>query len=186
MNEDGISYPSSDFLDLREELEHLIPFFHWFVVRHVDYSKPCSCNMVSSDKITNTTICTRCFRFGYLFTDYLTKGYMWKGSLGFEFKTELGMISTQSNNFVARHNRVINKYDQILILDTERDTGVIRQPFKIQRLFLVQDTLPLYGKDGRVEFSKCTIEERNIDDYRSGTLGTSFSYKGNRSNEFPK
>lgn len=182
MKEDGINYPSSDFLDLREELEHLIPHFQWYVIRHLDYSKPCSCKLKSSDSVENQLPCSRCFRFGYLFTDYLVKGYMWKGTLGFEFKTELGTISTQSNNIVLRHNRTVNKFDQILIIDMDRDTGIIRQPVKVLRLFLVQDSMPLYGKDGRVEFFRASIEERNMDDYRSGHLGSLFTYGGNRSN----
>lgn len=182
MREDGSSYDSSDFLDIREELENLLPFFQWYVIRHIDYSRPCSCTLTPADKIKLNQPCSRCLRFGYIFTDYLAKGYMWKGSLGFEFKTDLGVISTQSNNFIVRHNRPINKFDQVIIVDMDPSTGVIRQPVKMRRVFLVQDTLPLYGRDGRIEFFKTTLEERNIDDYKSGQIGTYFSYKGNRSN----
>ena len=182
MREDGNKYDSADFLDIREELENLLPHFQWYVLRHLDYSKPCSCTQVPADKINLSQPCTRCLRFGYIFTDYLVKGYMWKGTLGFEFKTDLGVISTQSNNFIVRHNRTINKFDQVILVDMNPDTGVIRQPVKMRRMFLVQDSLPIYGKDGRIEFFRTTIEERSIDDYRSGQIGNSFIYRGNRSN----
>jgi len=111
---------------------------------------------------------------------------MWQSSMGFEFKTEVGSISTQKNNFVVKHNRPINKYDHIMILDMDPNTGVVRQPITIMRTFQVQDSMPLYGKSGRVEFYRCFIEERNLDDYRHGAVGTRFNYEGNRSSTLPR
>jgi hypothetical protein len=181
MRESGDQYPDPHILDLREELEELVPFFQWYALRQLDFSKPCGCNVTNPDKIIRNDPCTRCFRFGYLFTDYIVKGYMWKNSMGFEFKTEIGTISTQRNNFVVKHNRPINKFDNVIVMDTHPDTGVIRQPIRMMRLFQVQDSMPLFGKDGRVEHYKCFVEERNLDDYRSGAIGTTFSYQGNRS-----
>lgn len=180
MREAGDLYPDNHILDLREELEEMISHFQWYALRQMDFSKPCSCKTVSSDKLPVEGPCTRCFRFGYLFTDYLVKGYMWKSSMGFEFKTEVGVISTQKSNFVVKHNRPVNKFDNVMMVDVNPDTGVLRQPFRILRMFQVQDSMPLYGKEGRVEHYKCFLEERNLDDYRNGSIGTSFRYQGNR------
>lgn len=180
MRENGDNYPDNHLLDIREELEELLPHFQWYALRQIDFSRPCSCTLSPPDKILPTPTCSRCFRYGYLFTDYVIKGYLWKSSLGFEFRTEVGPLSTQKSNFVAKHNRPINKFDNIMILDLDPNNGVLRQPLRIMRLYQVQDSMPLYGKDGRVEFYKCFIEERNLDDYKDGSIGTSLAYNGNR------
>lgn len=168
------------FLDIREELEQLVPHFQWFGLRQPDYTKPCSCRRLNSDGIVTSSGCSRCFRIGFLFTDYLVKGYLWQSSLGFEFKTSVGNISTQRQNFVLQHDRPVNKFDIVLLMDINPETGLIRQPIKIMRLFQVQDSMPLFGKNGRTEFFKCSVEERNIDDGLSGPIGTNFKYTDNR------
>ena len=185
------------FLDIRNELEQLSSIkldlsdlfdetlnemmengFQWFGLRQIDYSKPCACRYETSEV---QATCKRCMRIGYLFTDYIVKGYMWISSLGFEFRTAAGDISTQRKNLVLKHNRPVNKFDKILILDTNPETGQIRQPFVVVRQFSVQDSLALTGKNGRVEFWKCTMEERSIDDGQQARQGTDNSYDGNRS-----
>lgn len=110
---------------------------------------------------------------------------MWVSSLGFEFRTSVGQISTQRTNFVCKHNRTINKFDFVLALDMDPNNGELRQPLKIMRSYEVQDSLPIYGKNGRIEFFKCSLEERNIDDGRPGERGTGYKYIGNRSNNEP-
>ena len=157
--------------------------FQWFGLRQLDYSKPCSCK---SQAISEKIGCVRCFRTGYAFTDYLVKGYLWISSLGFETRTAAGDISTQRKNLVVRHDRLVNKFDHILELDINHSTGEIIQPFKIVRSYSVQDSLALYGLGGRVEFWRCAIEERNIDDGRYNQTGPEFVNKGNRSNAEPK
>jgi hypothetical protein len=175
----------SHILDLREELEELVPHFQWFGLRQPDYSKPCVCRISNSEGSITSSGCSRCFRIGFLFTDYLVKGYLWQSSMGFEFKTQVAQISTQRQNFILKHDRTINKFDLLLMMDLDPNSGVIRQPIKIMRIFQLQDTMPLFGKDGRVEFFKGTVEERNIDDSLLGPIGTSFTYKGNRSANEP-
>lgn len=190
------------FLDLREELENLSKIkvdlsnlfdetmnemlengFRWFGLRQIDYSKPCSCKSETTDVKTS---CTRCFRIGYTFTDFIVKGYMWLSTLGFEFRTAAGDISTQRKNLVLKHDRPVNKFDRILLLDFDHETGELRQPFVISREFVVQDSISLVGKSGRVEFWRCSIEERNIDDGRAGVQGADYTYEGNRSNREPQ
>lgn len=174
-------YFDSHILDIREELEELVPHFQWFGLRQPDYTKPCVCKISNKDGIITSSGCSRCFRLGFLFTDYLVKGYLWQSSLGFEFKTQVGQISTQRQNFVLKHDRPINKFDVLLMMDIDPETGLIRQPIKIMRIFQLQDTMPLFGKEGRVEFYKGIVEERSIDDSLSGPIGTTVIYKGNRS-----
>jgi hypothetical protein len=190
------------FLDLRKQLQDLQTTkldlsdtfdnfmnemlengFQWFGLRQLDYSKPCACKMADS---TVDADCKRCFRLGYLFTDYIVKGYMWISALGIEFRTSAGDISTQRKNLVIKHDRPVNKFDRVLMLDIDSETGKLRQPFRIVREFSVQDVLALTGKGGRVEFWKCSIEERTLDDGRYSAQGVEFEYKGNRSNAEPK
>lgn len=179
-------YLDTHILDIREELEELVPHFQWFGLRQIDYNSRCSCfGVTNPDGIPARESCRRCFRSGYLFVDYLIKGYMWISTLGFEFKTKVGEISTQRTNLILQHNRAVNKFDYILVLDKNPDTGVLRQPLSVMRTYQVQDSVPLIGKQDRIEFYKCSLEERNLDDGRPGDGGTQYNYKGNRSNAEP-
>jgi hypothetical protein len=202
MRNEEVNPVNTYFLDLRKELESLSQTkidlsdlfdntmnemlengFRWFGLRQIDYSKPCSCK---STVTSATPVCTRCFRIGYTFTDYLVKGYMWISSLGFEFRTSVGDIATQRKNLVVKHNRPINKLDRILLLDSDSETGRLKQPFIVTREYSIQDSMSLVGKNGRVEFWRCSLEERNMDDGRAGEQGADYSYKGNRSNAEPE
>ena len=172
--------------NLIKELKELekIGGFRWFGHRKADYTKKCSC--ISSGGIASPSpSCSRCLSTGYLFTDYLVKGYMWLGILGVEIGSAVGKISTQNRNVVLQHNRPVNKFDFILELDSDPETGNPRQPFRIMRAFKVQDSMSLLGDDSRVEFWKCSVEERTGDDGRPGEVGTSYQYGGNRSNAEP-
>lgn len=191
-------------LDIRRELEQLASHdvdlgnnfdrffnemisngFQWVGLRQLDFSKPCSC-VTTSDGVTEPQNCTRCFKLGFAFTDYLASAYIWQSSMAFEFKSELGLITTQRNNMVLKHDRTVNQHDMVLILDTDSETGELRQPFKIMNQYLIQDVMPMRGRNGRVEFWKCSVEERGVDDSRPGPIGTNFKYGGNRSNGEPQ
>lgn len=158
--------------------------FQWFGLRQPDYNKPCTCT--SSLGSSAPTNCSRCYSTGYLFTDYVVKGYSWMGLLGAEYGASMGLISTQQRNLVFQHNRTVNKFDFILELDQDPDTGTVRQPLRIIKAFRVQDATPIKGDLGRIEFWKCSIEERNIDSGLPGQEGTTFKYLGNRSNGQPE
>jgi hypothetical protein len=175
------------FLDIIEELEELAGTgFQWVGLRQPNYSKECACVREEKDgHRAPSSTCRRCMATGYVFTDYLVKAYMWQGVLGIEFGSAAGRISTPLRNLVVQHDRPINKFDMILELDQDTDTGEIRQPFSILRHFKVQDSMPLKGDSGRIEFWKCALEERNLDDDLGNQVGTNFTYEGNRSNDQP-
>lgn len=158
--------------------------FQWYGLRQADYTRKCSHDGTMGG--SNSPTCKRCFSTGYLFTDFLVKGYSWMGLLGVEFGTISGKISTQQRNLVIKHNRPVNKFDYILELNQDPDTGIIRQPFSIIRQFKIQDCVPIKGDMGRIEFWRCNIEERHVDDGRPGPDGTTFNYGGNRSNNEPQ
>lgn len=153
--------------------------FQWFGLRQVDYTKKCSCTGILGTSDCPT--CSRCMSTGYLHVDYLVKGYMWLGVLGVEYQSNMGLLSTQARNLVLSHNRPVNKFDFILELDQDPDTAQVRQPFKIIKYYKVQDSVPLKGDSGRVEFWKCSLEERNIKDGKPGINGAPMKYSGNRS-----
>lgn len=157
--------------------------FQWYGLRQADVTKKCSC--VNYGSVASET-CTRCYSSGYLFTDFLVKGYAWSGVLGVEFGAKSGQISTNQKNLVLRHDRPINKFDFILELDQNPDTGKILQPFKIIKQYKIQDIFGIKGDNGRIEFWRCNIEERNIENGQAGNIGTDFKYGGNRSNNEPQ
>ncbi len=169
-------------ISLREEILTMVGMgFQWFGLRQADYSKKCGCVRTEGLEAPKKS-CKRCLNTGYLFTDYFVKGYMWQAVLGVEFGASAGLISTQTRNLVVEHDHPVNKFDYILELDQDPDTGGIRQPLSILRTFKVQDVMPMRGKDGRFEFWKCSVEERNADEGRPNEEGTGFDYGGNRSN----
>ena len=152
--------------------------FQWYGLRQPDYSKKCECSPTSGS--SGLASCKRCLSTGYLFTDYLVKAYSWLGILGFEYGSIPGNISTQGKAIVVQHKYPVNKFDYILELKQDPDTGKILQPFSIIRYYRIQDVASLKGDSSRIEFWKCSIEERNIDDGRPADIGVDFSYKVNR------
>jgi hypothetical protein len=158
--------------------------FQWLGLRQVDYTKKCLCTGILGTSDCPT--CSRCMSTGYLFSDFLVKGYMWMGILGTGYNSNMGLLSTQIRNVVVEHNRPINKFDYILELDQDPNTAKVRQPFKILKYYHIQDSVAIKGDSGRVEFWKCNVEERNIKDGRPGIDGTGFRYQGNRSNNEPQ
>jgi hypothetical protein len=157
--------------------------FQWFGLRQSDFRRKCSCRGIQGTK--DNPRCNRCYSTGYLFSDCLVKGYMWLGVLGVGYSAGPGQLSTNQKNLVVQHNRVVNKFDYVLELSQDFDTGEIRQPFEILRQYRIQDCIPIKGDKGRIEFWKCSLEERNILDGRPGMLGNTFDYGGNRSNDAP-
>lgn len=171
----------NNLVDIRKELRAVLSTsFQWYGLRKTDYTKPCSCSDLS-DGIRTPANCSRCMQIGYLFTDFLIKGYAWQGSFGVEFNSGSTKLTTQQKNIIVEHQFLINKFDHILELDQYPDTGKIKQPFKIIKLYSVQDIMPIRGEEGRYEFWRGTIEERNFSDGRPGQIGTENLNKGNRS-----
>lgn len=164
-------------IDIRKEIYALRSEFQWYGLRRVDYSRPCSC--LNEDGISSPATCVRCMKTGYLFTDFLVKGYIWQGSLGVEFNSKATKLSTQTKNIIIEYDRSINKFDYILELAQSSETGKLAQPFRVLKSFQVQDSLSLKGIDGRVEFWRATLEERSFDDGRPGQIGTGRLYDGN-------
>ena len=158
--------------------------FQWYGLRQPDVSKRCACVGIEGTSENHT--CTRCLNTGYVFTDYLVKGFSWMGTLGSEYGAKPGIISTQQKNLILRHDRPVNKFDFIMELNQDADTGVVRQPFSIMRYYRVQDSVPLKGDAARIEFWKCALEDRNVEDGIPSSGGTGYKYQGNRSNSEPQ
>lgn len=154
--------------------------FSWVGLRKVDYTIACNCGDTVGGTRTPLASCSRCMGIGHPFTDELVNGYVWRNFfVGSEFPTQLGKISTQGRSVVLQHTETVNKFDWILILDLDPETGQPRQPFSIQQSFIIVDAFALRGKDGRLEFWRCALQERNISDGRPGKGGTSFNYGTN-------
>lgn len=163
------------WIDLRKTLKELRDHFRWLGLRLQDMSKKCSCllDLNKVNKLSGKVLCTRCFNTGYLFTDYIAKGYLWLSVQGVEFSTEVGPISTQRTNLVLEFDRPIKKFDRVLLIDLDSETGQPRQPFSIMREYIISDYFQLMGEENSVKFWKCFLEERNLIDGRPGEgIGT--------------
>jgi hypothetical protein len=175
--------------DLREVIDSLIgksnklfpngkmPIgFQWFGLRQTDFTEKCGCTPIEGTSENHT--CSRCMNTGYIFTDHLVKGFSWMGLLGVEYSANPGLLSTQQKNVVLEYARPINKFDYILELDYDPKTNKVRQPFRIAKYNRIQDSTPIKGDHARIEFWKCSVEERNIKDGRAASGGTGFNLKG--------
>lgn len=164
--------------DLRKVVQDMADEkFAWMGLRQSDRSLPCVCTEGTGKPDGS---CNRCLGTGFGFTDYLVSGYMWMSVEGVEFYTEAGRIATQTRNLVLRHNRPVRKFDQILALDLNPDTGEPIQPFKVLKTFVVQDVMPMRGTRGRLEFWNCIIEERTFTDDKGGETGPAYEHTRNR------
>jgi hypothetical protein len=103
----------------------------------------------------------------------LVKGYSWRFTDGIEFQTEVGRISTQVRNLVLESDRPIRKFDNILFLSKDLNTGELVQPFDILSVYIVQDVTPARDLKGKLEFWKCRIIESSTYGGRKGGIGTS-------------
>ena len=181
-----MAYSDYPFIDLRDELKTIFKdFYQWYGLRQPDYSKQCSCTLNTAEGGIRAPdkACSRCFSTGFVFTDYIVKGYNWLGNLGAEFPSGPGVISTQANNIVINHRRPLNKGDLILILDQSNDKLVT--PIDVTKQFVIQGAIPMRLDKGRIEYWRGNMEERLITDYRPGEEGTNFKYLGNRSSNEP-
>lgn len=152
--------------DQREHFEKLFrDGFSWYGLRSVDLNKKCGC--VGPDNRVQPG-CKRCLQMGYVFTDFLIKGYFWVESPGFEYQAMPTPIATSTANFMGFHQYPIKKWDLLLELDLDNETGEPVQPFKINRTYVISSSAPIRGKNSRVEFYRCFLEERTLSDYRPG------------------
>lgn len=163
--------------DLRAQIEALKPeAFVWFALRQADRTKTCAC--VDDPNLEGK--CKRCLGTKHPFTDHLVKGYLWKRTPGVEYYTSAGRISTGLRNIVFEHDYPVQKFDQILELAMDPETGTPRQPFQIVRTYVLSDIMPLRGRGGRVEFWKGEVEERTLTDDKRGEGGTGYEHISNR------
>lgn len=159
------------------QVKRPIKTFAWMGLRQADRTTRCVC--VMADSGANPS-CRRCLGTGFGFTDYLVPAYMWMATEGVEYYMEGGRISTQTRNIVVQHDRPVRKFDQIVELSLDPDTGQPHQPFVMLRTFLVQDTIGMKGTGGRLEFWKCEIEERTLTSGQAGESGPNYIHSTNR------
>ena len=151
------------FLDLRKQVETLRKntSFRWVALRTADLSKKCS-SCLNKDQY-EVGLCKRCFNTGHAFVDKLVSAHSSLSIPGVDFSGPIGQANTKIQYFYIEHNQRPKNTDFILELDINEKTGVPRQPFRIIRAYKINDTNPLKGIDGRTEFWRCFVEERNYD-----------------------
>lgn len=107
--------------------------------------------------------CRFCLGTGYPYVDKLVQGYRYLATPGFDFRAQIGIVNTETNVFIVKYDKQPKSTDLIAELVLDETTGNPRQPFKISKMFKIQDAFPLRGDDGRIEFWRCFVEERNFD-----------------------
>ena len=163
--------------DIREVLETIGTEFAWLGLRKANRSIKCYC---TENPDVSQGNCSQCLGTGFGFTDRLISGYFWMATQGKAFMTEAGRIATQTRNLILQYDYPLVKFDQVLLLDVDPDTGEPTQPFKIMRRFLIQDAIAMRDGDGRLQFWKCEAEERSFSDDQGGEPGTDYHHISNR------
>lgn len=143
--------------------------FRWLVLRQTNRDMPCA-----------NGPCARCLGTGYGYTDNLVKGFIWNLIPAFKVHSRAGVLSTSIRNLVVEYNRPLKKFDQILEITLDPNTGLPLQPFQVLRSFVLGDASPARGKNGRVEFWKAVVEERSLTDDQEGEKGTGYTHNKNR------
>jgi len=162
------------FVNIRKEIDLLIDSvgFSWVALRSVNLNLPCvECTKVIDGNFDQPNPdCPNCLGIGYAWVDKIIKGFRVQYAPGFDFKSNLGIINTQSQVYILRYDNMPKNIDYILELDLHENTGEPKQPFKIKRNFKIQSAFPQRGDRGRIEFWRCFVEERNFDKAGEGIL----------------
>lgn len=154
-----------DWIDLRKyfkELQNEMGF-RWVALRSVDLTIPCAeCKRKVADNYDQPySGCKTCLGIGYSYVDKLVKGYRYMASPGIDTKSNIGTLNIQSQNYVVQYNAVPKNVDWILELELDEKTMIPRQPFVITSAFKIDDAHPLRGIDGKIEYWKCRVTEKN-------------------------
>lgn len=154
------------FIDLRKFLREIRDTvgFRWIALRSVDLSKPClECIKKAPDNYDSPSgVCSRCLDIGFNYVDKLIKGYRFQATPGVDIAANVGPINIPKQNYILEWNTFPKSTDWILELDLDEVTQIPKQPFKITSAFKIEDANSLRGDNGRIEFWKCTVEERNL------------------------
>ena len=155
-----------NFIDLRKYFKELRDNvgFKWIALRSVDLTKPCTeCERKMPDNYDQPYAgCKRCIGIGYLYVDKLIKGYRYQNTPGMDVSENVGLINVQSQIYLLQHDSQPKPVDWILELQLNEKTLIPVQPFKIVSAFKINDSTPLRGDDGRIEFWRCVCEEKNF------------------------
>lgn len=156
-----------DFIDLRKELAELKAHavHKWVALRSVDLSKPCNECKAQEDPNYDqpAAYCKTCMSMGYSYIDKLVKGYRFEAAPGFDTKSNIGILNLKTQVYILEHGAVPKPVDWILELDMNEVTMVPKTPFKITNSFKIENALDMRDKDGRIEFWRCYVRERNLD-----------------------
>jgi hypothetical protein len=165
------------FLDLRKELDTMLESvgFSWVALRSVDLSTPCTeCKKPTGDHYDQPSpTCTSCMGIGYLYIDKIVKGFRYMSSPGFDFRSNIGMLNTETQVYILEHDKAPKETDYVLELNLDEDTGAPSQPFEVTKSFKIQSTFAARGDKGRIELWRCFVEERNLEN-----MGKSIISKG--------
>jgi len=158
-------------IDLRKELSILRKYIghRWVAHRSIDLSKPCTeCNRINNE-IHNQPqkTCKTCYGIGYAYIDKIVKGFRYLSTPGVDLRSSVGSINTRTEVYILEHDCYPKPVDWILELQLNESTMVPVQPFKVTTMFKVQDCMALRGDSSRIEFWRCSVEERNLDSGRA-------------------
>lgn len=158
------------FIDLRKEIELLAGAtgFSWVALRSIDLSKPTTEAKKSlPSNYDQSNINFKNIVSNYYFIDKLVKGYRYMAQPGFDYQSQIGTINTKTQVYIIAHDKKPKNTDYILELDLDEETGQPKQPFRIARVFNIQDAQPMRGGQprtitGGIEFWRCYTEEDNL------------------------
>lgn len=154
-------------IDFRKDIEVIKKNggFRWISLRSVDLTKRCTeCLKKLGPQYEDPAAdCTLCMGIGYPFIDKLVKAFRYLSAPGFDFLSSIGTVNTKTVVYILEHDAFPKNTDYIIELDLDESTGIPRQPFSIRGMFKINDSHDMRGKDGRIEFFRCYVEEHNFD-----------------------
>lgn len=154
-------------IDLKDELKFILEELqpHFVALRSAQLDQKCpECAKRSGEQyVAVSATCMACLNTGHLFIDKLLSVYSYKASSGYERLAEIGVITADAMIYIVQGGHHPKEGDKICELDLDEDTGEPKQPFRIRRIFNIQNAKELRGEDGRIEYFKLYCEEYNLD-----------------------
>lgn len=161
--------PKFGFINIEKEVDDLLDEFgDWVAIRSIDFSQPTHQAQESvKDNYEQSNPDFQHIVANYPYVDKLVRGRRYLAQPGFDFQTQVGVLNTKLQVYIIASDKYPKNTDYILELYKDENTGVVKQPFQINRVWKIQDAQPMRGGQpvkhpAGIEFFRCFVEEDNI------------------------
>ena len=157
------------FIDLEKEIGNVIENFgEWIAIRSVDLTKrtrEAEQSIPAQYEQSNPDY--QHIVANYYYVDKLARSFRYLAQPGFDYQTPVGTLNTKLRVVIVESDKLPRNTDYILELQLDENTGIPTQPFRIRRVWEIQDAEPMRAGQpvkhaGGIEYFRCFVEEDNL------------------------